>query len=263
MSRILIVEDEKKLARFLELELSHEGYDVSKSENGTEASSLIDAALLGEGEEYDLILLDIMLPGINGMEVLRRMRVSGEAKGVKLPPVIILTARDQVMDKVAGLDAGAVDYITKPFAIEELLARIRVALKLYRTSQDNGKSAAETMPKAEPSEGELKWGELTLNTLKHRVYYRGTEILLTNREFTMLKILLENQDIVLSRDVLLSKVCGYDYAGETNVIDVYVRYLRHKIDETFDIKMIQTVRGVGYVIYSGGPQGLRGDRLYG
>ena len=255
MSRILIVEDEQKLARFLELELTHEGYETEKSENGLQASELITQAVTGERDGYDLILLDVMLPGINGMEVLRRLKALGETDpSLRLPPVILLTARDQVMDKVAGLDAGAADYITKPFAIEELLARIRVALKLYRQTAPalSLKESKENGAESEiiSGEGELRWGKLSLNTLKHRVSYDGAEISLTNREFTMLKTLLENQDIVLSRDVLLSKVCGYDYVGETNVIDVYVRYLRTKIDESFDIRMIQTVRGVGYVIYS-------------
>ena len=206
-ARILLVEDEERLARFVELELLHEGYQVDKSGNGREA---LTKAL---ENHYDLILLDIMLPGLNGLEVLRRLLNEKEV------PVILLTARDAVMDKVSGLDAGAVDYITKPFAIEELLARIRVALKLHA-----GHSARESARSDEYEEGILKWQEL--------------------------KTLLENQDIVLTRDVLLNKVCGYDYAGETNVVDVYIRYLRSKIDDVFGVKMIRTVRGVGYVIQS-------------
>ena len=156
--------------------------------------------------------------------------------------MILLTARDAVMDKVAGLDAGAVDYITKPFAIEELLARIRVAIKLHRNFNKG------TVPEAE--DGLLRWGHLTLNEKKHQVTYDNHQISLTNREFQMLKVLLENQDIVLTRDVLLERVCGYDYVGETNVVDVYIRFLRSKIDQVFQVKMIQTVRGVGYVIKS-------------
>lgn len=227
---ILVVEDDEGLARFIELELTHEGYKVVRSDNGRDALSI---ALSGD---FDLILLDIMLPGLNGLEVMRRLQQD------KPTPVILLTARDAVMDKVAGLDAGAVDYITKPFAIEELLARIRVALKLH------GK-----MPKRQETpveEGMLTWGEVTLSEKKHQVRYAGEEIVLTNREFLMLKTLLENQDIVLSRDTLLERVCGYNYVGETNVVDVYVRYLRSKIDEVYGVKMIQTVRGVGYVIKS-------------
>ncbi len=228
-AHILIVEDEEKLARFVELELIHEGYAVTKSGNGRQA---LDMALQGQ---FDLILLDIMLPGLNGLEVLRRLQKE------KPTPVILLTARDAVMDKVSGLDAGAVDYITKPFAIEELLARIRVALKLH---------AAHTFGalNTPARDGVLTWKELTLDEPRHQVKYAGHEIVLTNREFLMLKTLLENQDIVLSRDTLLDRACGYDFVGETNIVDVYIRYLRSKIDDVFGVKMIHTVRGVGYVI---------------
>ena len=213
--KILIVEDEEKLARFVELELRHEGYETDKAFDGRSA---LDKAL---GQDYDLILLDIMLPGLNGLEVLRRLQ-------------ILLTARDAVMDKVAGLDAGAVDYITKPFAIEELLARIRVALKLHHAVEDPARGAAEQ----KKEEGVLTWGPLRLDELRHRVTYGSHEINLTNREFVMLKTLLLNQDIVLSRETLLNTVCGYDY----------VRFLRSKIDDVFSVKMIHTVRGMGYVI---------------
>ena len=226
---ILVVEDEEKLARFVELELLHEGYEVTKSGNGREA---LDLAL---SRDFDLILLDIILPGLNGLEVLRRLQKE------KSVPVILLTARDAVMDKVAGLDAGAVDYITKPFAIEELLARIRVALKLRQALISRPGSP-------ENKDGLLTWQDLVLDEPRHRVTYAGHEITLTNREFLMLKTLLENKDIVLSRDTLLEKVCGYEFMGETNIVDVYIRYLRSKIDDVFGVKMIQTVRGVGYVI---------------
>lgn len=238
-AHILVVEDEEKLARFVELELLHEGYTVSKAVNGREA---LELALSGN---FALILLDIMLPGLNGLEVLRRLQQE------KPTPVILLTARDAVMDKVAGLDAGAVDYITKPFAIEELLARIRVALKLH------GGSGRITPSREKEENGVYRWGRLLLSEKRHQVTYDGTDISLTNREFQMLKTLLENQDIVLTRDVLLNKVCGYDYVGETNVVDVYIRFLRAKIDEMFHIKMIQTVRGVGYVIKSDTPDRQR------
>jgi len=228
---ILIVEDEEKLARFIELELIHEGYTVSKANNGRLGLEM------AESNDFSLILLDIMLPELNGLEVLRRLNKTHAT------PVILLTARDAVMDKVAGLDAGAVDYITKPFAIEELLARIRVALKLHGTT-------AASQAEEQAQEGVFTWKGLILDDPKHRVTYSGQEINLTNREFIMLKVLLQNMDIVLSRDTLLEKVCGYDYVGETNVVDVYVRFLRTKIDEVFGVKMIQTVRGVGYVIKS-------------
>lgn len=240
MAHILIVEDEEKIARFVELELVHDGYEVTKCGDGREALELATA------NKYDLILLDIMLPGLNGLEVLRRLGNSHPT------PVILLTARDAVMDKVSGLDAGAVDYITKPFAIEELLARVRVALKLHPVSgsSDAGKESNGQIPADDKANGIYRWKQLVLDEKKHRVTYDGKEITLTNREFEMLKVFLTNQDIVLSRDTLLEKVCGYDYVGETNVVDVYVRFLRTKIDEAFDIKMIETVRGVGYVIKS-------------
>lgn len=237
-AHILVVEDEEKLARFLELELLHENYEVSKCMDGRVALEM------ATNNSYDLILLDIMLPGLNGLEVLRRLGPEYNT------PVILLTARDAVMDKVAGLDAGAVDYITKPFAIEELLARVRVALKRYPSTTNNTHDESSNNSSANNEEGVLSWKALLLNEKKHLVTYNGSEISLTNREFEMLKVFLLNQDIVLSRDTLLERVCGYDYVGETNVIDVYVRFLRSKIDETFGIKMIETVRGVGYVIKS-------------
>jgi DNA-binding response OmpR family regulator len=175
-----------------------------------------------------------MLPGLNGLEVLRRLH------NEKQTPVILLTARDSVMDKVSGLDAGAVDYITKPFAIEELLARIRLALRRSsHQAHENTNEAPDDL---------LRCGDLTLSPSRHEVKYAGKEIELTSREFDLLNTLLVNKNIVLSRDTLLGTVWGYDYMGETNVVDVYVRYLRSKIDEVFGISLIQTVRGVGYVI---------------
>lgn len=223
MIKILIVEDEEKIARFIELELIHEGYKVIKADNGRTGLEI------AERGEADLIILDVMLPEINGLEVLRRIRKVSEV------PIIMLTARDAVMDKVSGLDAGADDYITKPFAIEELLARIRTALKkrVFTVKKD---------------EDVIRCGLLTLDKMRHKVMYGDTEIELTNREFTLLQILMENKNIVLTRDVLIEKVCCYNYVGETNVIDVYVRYLRTKIDDVFKVKIISTVRGVGYVI---------------
>ena len=220
MIKILIVEDEEKIARFIELELIHEGYKVIKADNGRTGLEI------AERGEADLIILDVMLPEINGLEVLRRIRKVSEV------PIIMLTARDAVMDKVSGLDAGADDYITKPFAIEELLARIRTALKkrVFTVKKD---------------EDVIRCGLLTLDKMRHKVMYGDTEIELTNREFTLLQILMENKNIVLTRDVLIEKVCGYNYVGETNVIDVYVRYLRTKIDDVFKVKIISTVRGVG------------------
>ena len=224
MQKILIVEDEEKIARFVELELKHEGYDVEKAYDGRTGLAL------AESGGYDLILLDIMLPGINGIEILRRIRRSSDV------PVIMLTARDAVMDKVSGLDMGADDYITKPFAIEELLARIRVTLRKNSASAADTKSAV------------LHCCGLTLDSNRFKVTYNGVPIELTAKEFALLQTLMQNKNIVMSRDSLLTNVWGYNYVGETNVVDVYIRYLRQKIDEKFRTKIITTVRGVGYVI---------------
>ena len=221
-ARILIVEDEPRLARFMELELEHEGYAVDKAADGRAG---LDMALTGD---HELILLDVMLPGLNGLEVLRRLRSGGSDV-----PVLLVTARDAVMDKVSGLDMGANDYITKPFSIEELLARIRAALR-------SGSPARRG--------GALHRGELTLDPARHTVHYGGVPVELTYKEFLLLQTLLENQDIVQTRDMLLEKVWGYDYAGETNVVDVYIRYLRQKLDDAFGVKLVTTVRGMGYVV---------------
>ena len=224
MQKILIIEDEEKIARFVELELKHEGYDVEKAYDGRTGLTL------AEGGGYDLILLDIMLPGINGIEILRRIRRESNV------PVIMLTARDAVMDKVSGLDMGADDYITKPFAIEELLARIRVTLRKNAASAESNKSAV------------IHCCGLTLDSNRFKVTYNGIPIELTAKEFALLQSLMQNKNIVMSREALLTNVWGYDYVGETNVVDVYIRYLRQKIDEKFKTKIITTVRGVGYVI---------------
>ena len=223
MTKILLVEDEEKLARFVELELKHEGYAVDKAFDGREGLEM------AEGGGYDLLLLDIMLPGLNGLEVLRRLRKAGSEM-----PVIMLTARDAVMDKVTGLDMGADDYVTKPFSIEELLARIRAALRKQSAQKQDS--------------GLLSCGGLTVDVSRHRVTREGKDIDLTGREFSLLQYFMENKTIVLTRDQLLEKVWGYEYLGETNVVDVYVRYLRGKIDDGFDQKLLQTVRGVGYVL---------------
>ena len=221
--RILLVEDEEKLARMVELELRYEGYEVEKAFDGRTG---LERALSGE---HDLILLDIMLPALSGMEVLRRLRRESQL------PVIMLTARDTVVDKVSGLDSGADDYITKPFAIEELLARIRAALR--------------KRPAREAEEGQtLTAGPLSMDVDRHAVSVRGQEVELTRREFDLLRYLLEHKEKVISRETLLDNVWGFDFMGETNAVDVYIRFLRSKIDEAFGIKLIHTVRGVGYVI---------------
>ena len=219
-SKILIIEDEEKIARFVELELGYEGYTTTKAFDGRTGLELAETG------EFDLVLLDVMLPQLSGMEVLRRLRRTSSV------PIIMLTARDSVMDKVSGLDSGASDYITKPFAIEELLARIRTALR-------------KTLP---DDAGVLSASGLLLDTGRHTVTVMGKPIELTKREFDLLHYLLKNKGMVVSREALLENVWDFDFTGETNAVDVYVRFLRGKIDEVFDIKLIHTVRGVGYVI---------------
>lgn len=222
MEKILIVEDEEKIARFVELELKFEGYQVEKALDGREGLALAKA------NPFDLILLDIMLPGLNGIEVLRRIRQFSNV------PIILLTARDTVVDKVTGLDGGADDYITKPFAIEELLARIRVALRKKRDSS--------------PHLTLLEVGLLRLDTECRECWIGTKRLELTKKEFDLLQYLMENKNIVMKREVLLEHVWGYDFEGDTNAVDVYIRFLRAKIDEPFALKLIHTVRGVGYVI---------------
>lgn len=224
MSKILIVEDEDKIARFVELELKYEGYEVEIGINGKEG---LEKAL---NNQVDLVILDIMLPELNGIEVCRRIR----QKGSQIP-IIMLTAKDDVMDKVAGLDIGADDYMTKPFAIEELLARIRVAI--------NRKSKMlEKRPEI------LQFEKLILNLTSHSAFYGDEELSLTKKEYELLEYLLENKNVAITREQILGKVWDYEYIGDTNVVDVYVRYLRQKIDDRFGIRLINTVRGVGYII---------------
>lgn len=218
--RILLIEDEVKIARFVQLELEHEGYHVEQAHDGRAG---LEKALQGD---FHLIVLDIMLPSLNGMEVLRRFRQVSEV------PVIMLTAKDDVSDKVLGLDSGADDYLTKPFAIEELLARIRTVFK--------HKKVAESKSQV------LKIGNLKIDIDKYMVSFNDEIIDLTKTEFDLLKYLMINQEIVLTRDTILKKVWGYDYSGDTNIVDVYIRYLRSKIDERYHEKFIHTVRGVGY-----------------
>lgn len=224
--RILIVEDEEKLNRMIELELKYEGYETGKALDGRTG---LDMALSGG---YDLVLLDIMLPGLNGLEVLRRIRKENERL-----PVILLTARDTTMDKVSGLDSGADDYVTKPFAIEELLARIRTALRKH------AKAAA-----APAEENAYTVQAVRLEKDARRVLVNGAEVKLTRKEFDLLECLMEHRGKVMDRSSLLEQVWGYDFAGETNSVDVVIRFLRSKIDEPYGLTLIETVRGVGYVI---------------
>ncbi|MFS0863938.1 response regulator transcription factor [Fredinandcohnia sp. 179-A 10B2 NHS] len=226
--RILLVEDEEKIARVLELELTYEGYETGKAFDGLEGLQLFHE------QDWDLVILDVMLPGISGIEVLRRIRASHSQT-----PVILLTAKDSVEDKVSGLDLGANDYMTKPFQIEELLARIRVALR-NRPQQAPHQHIVDT--------NWINVGELRLNEGTHDVMRKEDSIELTPREFDLLAYLMKNQRQVLTRDQLLNAVWGYDYYGDTNIVDVYIRYLRNKVDKPYDQPLLHTVRGVGYVI---------------
>lgn len=219
---ILIVEDEQKIARFLELELKYEGYTVDIANNGR------DGLEKGKSPDVDLIILDLMLPGLSGIEVCRRLRQTSEV------PIIMLTAKDDITDKVTGLDIGADDYMTKPFAVEELLARIRVLLK-----RSINKVQEEDL---------LIIGKLKLSKNDYKVEYHNENIELTKKEFELLEYLMRNKNIVLSREKIMDNVWGYDYYGDTNIIDVYIRYIRSKIDQKYDVNIIETVRGVGYII---------------
>lgn len=223
MTKILLIEDEKNLARFIELELKYEGYEVSVSYDGRSGLELATE------EEWDLILLDIMLPQLNGIEVCRRIRA------IKTTPIMMLTARDSVMDRVSGLDSGADDYLSKPFAIEELLARIRALLRRVPSFSS-------------VSNPVLVFKDIRLE-VEARVAKKGDELLnLTKREYDLLLTFMENANVVLTREVLLNKVWGYESEVETNVVDVYVRYLRNKIDTPGEESYIETVRGTGYVM---------------
>lgn len=253
MARILIVEDEEKIARFVTLELEHEGYQVEHAANGRTA---VDLAL---ERNYDLILLDVLLPQLNGMEVLRRVRKHKDV------PVIMVTARDAVMDKVAGLDAGADDYLTKPFAIEELFARIRVALKrseAVRAASGVGGAGAggagvdaatippvgdSTQVSVAPSPATLAVGSVALDPDRREVTVGGSPIALTAREFDVLALLMAHAETVLTRERIAHEALGYEYVGDTNNVDVHIAHLRAKIEDAGGARIIQTVRGVGYV----------------
>lgn len=219
-AKILIIEDEKQLARLIELELYHEGYEVEVAYSGIEGLEKLKES------DFQLVLLDLMLPGIDGYELCSKVREFSDI------PIIMVTARDAVSDKVKGLDTGADDYITKPFSTEELMARIRAQLR--RNSRDRQEV--------------LKIADLEVDTIKYRVKRAGELVELTKKEYDLLVYLLENKGIVLSREDILNAIWGYDYYGETNIVDVYIRYLRSKIDDPYEKKLIHTVRGVGYVL---------------
>ena len=222
MKSILIVEDEPNISDFVKGELEYEGYDVCIKEDGREG---LEEALRNE---YDLIILDVMLPSMNGFEICRRL------KREKQSPVIMLSAKDSVMDKVNGLQIGADDYIAKPFAIEELLARIEVVFR----RQDSLNNSI------------VKFKDIVINKSSRIVKKNGTEINLTNKEYELLTILIDNKDRVVTREELLEKIWGYGYEPETNVTDVYIRYLRSKLNNEDKEEYIQTVRSIGYIMRS-------------
>ena len=221
LMRILVVEDERDLNRVISKRLESEGYSVDRCFDGEEAPDFIDVG------EFDAIIMDIMMPHINGIEVLKQMRSRNNTT-----PVLLLTARDGIGDRVNGLDAGADDYLVKPFAFEELLARIRVMTRKASGNPTNVFSAAD----------------LTMDLNSHTVVRGDVNINLSAKEFEILEYLLRNKGIVLSREKIESHVWNFDYSGGTNVVDVYIRYLRKKIDDEFEPKLIHTVRGCGYVL---------------
>ena len=221
--RILIIEDEEKIARVLQLELQFEGYEAVMKHSGA------DGLLAFHDATWDLVLLDWMLPEMSGLDVLKRIRKQNETT-----PVILLTAKGEIADKVAALDAGANDYVTKPFEFEELLARFRVALRFAPKVEASGVARSN----------ELTLADLTVNEDTYEAFVCGERIEFTKREFDLLRHLMRHPNLVQSREQLLNAVWGFDYYGDTNVVDVSVRYLRQKLDA----KIIQTVRGVGYVL---------------
>ncbi|MEO0828667.1 MAG: response regulator transcription factor [Cyanobacteria bacterium J06642_9] len=218
---ILLVEDEDKLAKFVQMELSYEGYDVKVANDG------LAGLMTARDVEPDLVILDWMMPGMSGVEVCRRLRSTGSKV-----PVILLTAKDGVQDRVEGLDAGADDYVAKPFSIEELLARVRAHLR-----------------RNQPSENEsLQFDDLSLNRKTREVFRGDRAIELTAKEFDLLDYLLDHPRQVITRDRILEEVWGYDFMGDSNIIEVYIRYLRLKLEAEGEKRLIQTVRGVGYVL---------------
>lgn len=226
MKRILVIEDDEQLSRLLELELAHKGYEPEIVPDGNAGLSKL------QSNHYDIVLLDIMLPGIDGLEVCRRIRLFSNV------PVIMLTAKDNLISKVMGLDIGADDYVTKPFSTEELFARIRAALRRNSNGELNDKR--------------LSVNGLTIDIDKREVVRDGKQISLSKREFDLLEHLMRNKNIVLTRDNLLERIWGYDYMGDSNMVDVYIRYLRSKVDDPFTKKLIYTYRGVGYSLKENG-----------
>ena len=221
--KILIIEDEEKIARFIELELSHEGYDIDKAFNGRQGLEMV------ESDHFDLVLLDIMLPGEDGVSILKKLRANPKTRNL---PVILLTAKESEYDKVIGLDSGADDYVAKPFGIMELISRIKAVL---RRCGHEGTVSDDCV---------YNIGCITLNTKKHSVEVDGNSVELTLKEFEVLRLLMKNQGTVITRDILLEQIWGYDFDGETRTVDVHIRTLRQKLGHGGNI--IKTIRGVGY-----------------
>lgn len=219
--RILVAEDEKSLNRVITKRLESEGYSVDSCFNGEDA---LDYMYVGE---FDAVIMDIMMPKLDGIEAVKRMRARGDST-----PVIFLTAKDSISDRVAGLDAGAEDYLTKPFAFEELLARIRVMTRKKSGNTTNVYTVAD----------------LVLDTSSRTVQRGGTQITLSAKEYDILEYLILNKGKIISREKIENHVWNFDYSGGTNIVDVYIRYLRKKLDDGFDEKLIHTVRGMGYVL---------------
>jgi DNA-binding response OmpR family regulator len=222
MKKILIIEDEMNLSNFIRLELEYEGYEVTVAFEGREGLAI---AL---NQEIDLILLDLMLPGLNGIEVCRRIRSSDN-----MTPIIMITARDSVLDRISGLDSGADDYISKPFQIEELLARMRAIFRRIESAKTHSK---------------VRYKDLEIDAEARIVKKGNTTIELTKKEFDLLLLLMKNVNRVLTREVLLEEIWGYDTSIETNIVDVYISYLRAKVDSKETKSYIETVRGTGYVL---------------
>lgn len=219
--RVLVVEDEKKLNSVIAKQLKKQGYSVDSCYDGDDAIDYLDMS------DYDVVLLDVMLPGMNGFEILEEMRNNGNES-----PVLMLTARDTVEDKVHGLDSGADDYLTKPFSFDELMARIRMLTRKRSGNKTNIYKAAD----------------LEVDSSARRVRRGGKTIDLSAKEYALLEYLISNKDKVLTRENIEDHLWSFDYEGASNMIDVYIRYLRKKIDEDYDVKLIKTVRGQGYVL---------------
>lgn len=220
-AHILVVEDDPKLAHFIESDLTLDGYCVTVADNG------LDGLSAARNAQPDLLILDWMLPGMSGVDLCRRLRATG-----MLSPIIMLTAKDEVSDRVAGLDAGADDYLTKPFSMEELLARVRAHLRRVNPEEPNL----------------LEFNRLTLNRLTREVHLAEQRVSLTVKEFDLLELLLSHPKQVFSRDQILEKVWGYDFMGESNIIEVYIRALRIKLEAHYPLRLVHTIRGVGYVL---------------